>query len=197
MIGGRKEAFLARCRHRNEQAIRFAIGNLLDDLGLLIRAKIAVPQSGKLYRREMSDNDVGSPMQNIRRSAKKERAEPIPGTDGQNLPEQVDAGNALLYRNSEQPQGKNDAHTVNSDDVASHHIGTEDPIRTHIYELGDVQGHMLQPPSVAHCHSGTLDGFSHRQNVDRTSQQICAHARLLKPIKCRQFWSAHQELQAT
>jgi hypothetical protein len=60
-----------------------AAGNLLDDLCLLFRAKIAVPQSGNLYRRKMCDNDVGSSMQNIRRNAKKERAEAIPGAHAQ------------------------------------------------------------------------------------------------------------------
>jgi len=47
------------------------------------RKKIAAPQSGNLYRRKMSGNDVGSSMQNIRRSAKKERAEAIPGAHAQ------------------------------------------------------------------------------------------------------------------
>jgi hypothetical protein len=57
---------------------------------------------------------------------------------------------------------KNNAHSVDPDNIARFQVGGQIGIGSHIDELGDVEGNVMQPLAMAHGVTRQLDGFNHR-----------------------------------
>jgi len=76
---------------------------------------------------------------------------------------------------TKQPQGINDAHAIDADDVAVADVAVEVGIGACVDQLGDVERDMLAAFTCGDCRQDALDRFAVREKVDRKAKQRDPH----------------------